>query len=273
MHYEQARFALEHGLHVLMEKPFVLTAEHAEELGRIAKEKGLLLSVCYPACFHPWMVEVRQMIAEGKLGKVLLMTRTFSQRVYDLYRGNVPGMFGLGRGEGYPVPNSTSYADPSIVGGGEGHTQATHTIGELLYLCDLVPASAFAFMNSLDVQVDVVDAIAVRFVNGALATIGASGQVPQRMGAFGTQIVGDQGVFVIDSARWTARVWVQGEEKPRELTQPERRNLTAEVPRNFVRAILGEEEQHIPTSVAINTVKILDAAYASAASGRAVDIR
>jgi len=272
MHYEQARFALEHGLHVLMEKPFVFKAEHAKDLARIAQEKGLLLSACYPQCFHPWMIEARQHIRDGKLGNLLLMTRTFSQRVYDLYKGDVSGMFG-GRGENYPVPNATSYSDPSIVGGGEGHTQATHTIGELLYLCELTPVSAFAYMNNLDVAIDVVDAIAVRFDNGALATIGASGQVPPRMGAFGTQIIGDRGVFAVDSTRWAAKIWLEGDPAPRDLAQPERRNLTAEVPRNFVRAILGEEELHIPTKVAIDTVKILDAAYSSAESGRAVEIR
>jgi len=272
MHYEQARFALEHGLHVLMEKPFVLKAEHAEDLARMAREKGLILSVCYPQCFHPWMIEARQHIHDGKLGNLLLMTRTFSQRVYDLYKGEVPPVFGP-RGQGYPAPNATSYSDPNIVGGGQGHTQATHTIGELLYLCGLTPVSVFAYMNNLDVAVDVVDAIAVRFANGALATIGTSGQVPPRMGAFGTQIIGDKGVFAMDSTRFAAKVWLEGDPMPRDLAQPERRNLTADVPRNFVRAILGEEELHIPTQVAIDTVKILDAAYRSAESSCAVDVR
>jgi predicted dehydrogenase len=270
MHYEQARFALEHGLHVLMEKPFVFRAEEAEELARIAQEKGLLLSVCYPQCFHPWLVEARQQIREGKLGNLLLMMRTFSQRVYDLYKGDVSGL--KERGEDYPVPNPTSYSDPNIVGGGQGHTQATHTIGELLYVCGLRPVSVFAYMNNLDLPFDVVDVIAVRFANGALATIGSSGLVPPRMVAFGTQIIGDKGLFALDSTRWAAKIWLEGEPAPRDLAQPEHRNLAAEVPRNFVRAILGEEELHIPTQVAVDTVKILDAAYRSAKSGQVVEI-
>ena len=44
-------------------------------------------------------------------------------------------------------------------------------------------------------------------------------------------------------------------------------NGTAAVPRNFCRAILGEEELHVGTEVAINEARILDAAYRSAASG------
>ena len=41
MHNEQARYALEHGMHVLMEKPFVLQAEHARSLHQLARQNGL----------------------------------------------------------------------------------------------------------------------------------------------------------------------------------------------------------------------------------------
>ena len=44
------------------------------------------------------------------------------------------------------------------------------------------------------------------------------------------------------------------------------------MPRNFVRAILGEEEQHVATEVAVDEVRVLDAAYRSAASGREIEI-
>ncbi len=272
MHYEQARYALEHGVNVLMEKPFVLHAEEAEDLARIAREKGLLLSVCYPWCYHPFAIEARQAIREGKLGRIVLVNRIFAQRVYDLYKGDVPGMFGPERGEDYPVPNAASYSVPEIAGGGEGHTQATHAIGELLYLTGLVPASVFAYMNPLDTAVDVVDAITVRFEGGALGTIGANGLVPPRMGAYSALIMGDKGVLNIDASRRGAQLWLEGE-KPRELVPPEQRvNTVAAVPHNFVRAILGEEPLHVETAVAVNTVKILDAAYRSAAEGQAIEV-
>jgi predicted dehydrogenase len=264
MHYEQARYALECGLHVLMEKPFVLQAKHANELQRLAQEQGLLLSVCHPLLFYPTVVQAKNQIDEGVLGNILLISALFSQRVYDLYKGHVPH-----RGDG-PRPNATSYSDPAVVGGGEGHTQASHILGALLWLTGLQPASVFAQMNNLDTQVDVVNAMTIRFTNGALATVGANGLLPPRVGSTQLQIQGDKGILGFD--RWNGGVYLQTSDHPRpeklEMPTEERVNGMAAVPKNYVRAILGEEELHVGTEVAINEARILDAAYQSAASGR-----
>jgi len=270
-HYEQARYALERGVHVLMEKPFVLNADHATDLQRLAQDRGLMLSVCYPHTFHPWMVQGRKFVRDGNLGQILLVTRVFAQRVIELYRGDVPQMFDPVRGEALPVPNASSYADPQVVGGGEGHTQATHTIGEMLWVLGLKPVQVYAQMNKLDLPLDVVDSITVRFDGGAQATISASGLTPPHMYVAYFQVMGDKGIWNLDSMCMSSHVWLEGE-KPRALENVDRSNLTAMVPRNFARAILGEEGIWIETDVAVDTVKILDAAYRSAASGQAVSI-
>jgi len=272
MHYEQARYALEHGLHVLMEKPFVFKAEQADDLARIAKEKGLLLSVCYPTCFYPWVIEGRRQVRAGALGNLLLINHMYTQRTYDLLQGNVPGMFGEPKGDDAPRPNDASYSDPAIAGGGAGHAQLTHGIGETLFMCGLRPISAFAYMNKLDVAVDVVDVIVVRFENGALATFSATGKIPQGMSAYPTQIIGDKGILNIDSWRRSAHLWVEGEQRPHEFAPEGQVDIFSPVPGNFVRTILGEETLHVETSIAVNAVKILDAAYRSAACGQSIDI-
>ena len=82
-------------------------------------------------------------------------------------------------------------------------------------------------------------------------------------------MLGDQGIFSIDSTRSAGQIWLEGE-KPRELERPAHVNTVALVPQNFVRAIRGEEALHVETEVAVNVVKILDAAYRSAASGQEV---
>jgi predicted dehydrogenase len=271
VHYEQALYALERGVNVLMEKPFVLHAAEAEHLAQVAQEKGLKLSVCYPFCFHPWAVEARRAIRSGQIGDIVLVHRIFAQRVYDLYKGDVPGMFD-GRPGDHPTPNAASYSDPAIAGGGEGHTQATHALGELLFMTGLRPVSVFAFMNNLDTRVDVVDAMTIRFEGGALGTVSANGQLPARMGLYSIEIVGLRGMFAMDS-RYAARLWLEGQ-PPHELAQPESHPNTVEmVTRNFVRAVLGVEQQHVETEVAVSVVRILDAAYRSAASGQVVNLQ
>lgn len=43
LHYENCRLCLEHGKHVLCEKPFTINEKQAKELYRLAKDKHLLL--------------------------------------------------------------------------------------------------------------------------------------------------------------------------------------------------------------------------------------
>jgi hypothetical protein len=54
------------------------------------------------------------------------------------------------------------------------------------------------------------------------------------------------------------------DQEPRKIElKPPGYDIRAAVPKNFVRAILGEEELYVKTDVAINEVRILSAAYCS----------
>jgi predicted dehydrogenase len=274
VHYEQARYALEHGLHVLMEKPFVLRTDHAQDLACLAKQQDLLLTVCHPILYHPMMVEARRQIRDGSLGNVLAISALFSQRVYDLYKGDVSAFMQAGQSsDGRPQPNARSYADPAIVGGGEGHTQASHIIGAILWITGLRPASVFAYMNRLDVDVDVVDAMTIRFSGGALATVMANGLLPPQVGASSIHIQGDGGLLSFDSLGRTIYIQTAKNKHQSKITTSHHGSGgLAAVPRNFVRTILGEEELYVEPAVAIDEVRILDAAYRSATNGEEIDI-
>lgn len=52
LHYQIARDFLEHNIHVLVEKPFTSTVDEADELLRLADEKGLLLQVGHVERFN-----------------------------------------------------------------------------------------------------------------------------------------------------------------------------------------------------------------------------
>lgn len=266
MHYEQALYALEHGLHVLMEKPFVLRAEHAEHLQQIAQEKGLRLSVCHPMIYPSWMAEMRQAIQGGALGNILTVSTIFSQRCYELYRGQEQFRH---RPPDYPSPNAASYSDPAIVGGGEGHTQTTHPVGIMLWLTGMQPTSVFAYMNNLDLPLDVVNSILVRFDGGTLGTVTTSGLIPPRGFVYQITVIGDEGTIIMDAATRSVLIRGKGDEQPRKI-EFVREDTLPMVPRNFVRAILGEEEQYVSTDVAINEVRIIDGAYRSAATGQEI---
>jgi len=272
MHDEQARYALEHGLHVLMEKPFVLQAEQARSLHRLARENELLLSVCHPLLYRSGMTAARQAVLGGDIGDPVVLSAVFAQRVYELYAGRLPAVFQ--RPDAMPSPNHQSYADPQVAGGGQGHTQASHIVGALLWLTGLRPAEVFAFMNHRDLDLDVVDAMTLRFDGGALGTVVANGLVARSTRSMGVEVQGEKGILAVDVAQGTAVLYTKAQKEPLRFggDAPEDRENVAAVPRNFVRTILGETDLHVGPEVAVREVEVLDAAYRSAASGQAVRI-
>jgi len=70
MHHENARLALEHGKHVLVEKAFTINRAQADDLQRLAAEKGLLAMEAMWTRYLPHMVRLRELIAEGALGEI-----------------------------------------------------------------------------------------------------------------------------------------------------------------------------------------------------------
>jgi predicted dehydrogenase len=58
LHYPIARDFLEHGTHVLLEKPITTTVEEAADLNRIAREKGVILQVGHLERFNAALLDL-----------------------------------------------------------------------------------------------------------------------------------------------------------------------------------------------------------------------
>ena len=78
-HYEIAKAFLEAGLHVACDKPLVTTAEEAEELKKIADEKGLLFMVTYTYTGHVTMKYMRDLVKNGEIGTVRTVMAEYPQ--------------------------------------------------------------------------------------------------------------------------------------------------------------------------------------------------
>ncbi|MGM7679658.1 Gfo/Idh/MocA family protein [Microbacterium sp. A94] len=79
MHHAGAKLALEAGKHVLVEKSFTLNRAEAEDLQRIATERGLLAMEAMWTRYLPHMVRIREIIAEGTLGEIRAVTADHTQ--------------------------------------------------------------------------------------------------------------------------------------------------------------------------------------------------
>ncbi|MBO7306862.1 MAG: Gfo/Idh/MocA family oxidoreductase [Alistipes sp.] len=70
-HYHQAKYALEHGRHVLCETPMVLRGDEAEELFRIAKEHDVVLLEANKTAYCPAFNHLVTLIKSGLIGNVV----------------------------------------------------------------------------------------------------------------------------------------------------------------------------------------------------------
>lgn len=70
-HYAQAKYALEHGRHVLCETPMVLDADQAEELYTVAERRGLILLEANKTAYCPAFNHLISLIKSGLIGDVV----------------------------------------------------------------------------------------------------------------------------------------------------------------------------------------------------------
>ncbi|KQY94698.1 NAD(P)-dependent oxidoreductase [Paenibacillus sp. Root52] len=84
-HYNYAKMALDHGKHVLVEKPFMLTKEEAVSIFQYAKEKNLVIQCYQNRRYDSDFLTTKKVIESGKLGDLLEV-----EMHYDYYRPEIP---------------------------------------------------------------------------------------------------------------------------------------------------------------------------------------
>ena len=79
LHYPMAEAALKAGKHVLCEKPMTITSAEAKKLLKLAQSKNLASAVNHNLRYYPCVQQIRQMIAAGELGEILIVNGTYYQ--------------------------------------------------------------------------------------------------------------------------------------------------------------------------------------------------
>lgn len=83
LHLAAAKEALESGLHVFIEKPVHHTLEGIDHLIALARERGKAVMVGYNMRFHPLLVRVKSMLADGECGKVVSASVEVGENIAD----------------------------------------------------------------------------------------------------------------------------------------------------------------------------------------------
>ncbi|MCC7377099.1 MAG: Gfo/Idh/MocA family oxidoreductase [Verrucomicrobiales bacterium] len=197
-HYDIGRACLEAGAHVYMEKPFVRSANEADELLSIAESKGLRIAVAHTMRMMPVVRALRKAVADGLLGE-LRELRTYGKQdnraggedlmvlgthLFDLCRmfcGDPQSVSGEVRVEGRPITRSDRRLVTDNVGWVAG------------------------------------DQVMARFVfpGGVQATFVSDGKLRETIGHWGIELLGSKGVarincdiapnvFVRSTSGWSA---------------------------------------------------------------------
>ncbi len=78
-HYEMAMYAMEHGVNVMLEKPFTMTIEEAEKLCSYAKEHQIVTGVNHSLRMNPQVQQMKAMVQSGEVGDIYAVTGCYLQ--------------------------------------------------------------------------------------------------------------------------------------------------------------------------------------------------
>jgi len=267
-HFPIAKACLEAGVHILVEKPFTLYATEAKALVDLAAQQGREILVGYPYNYTPYAMRSREVIESGELGAIQYVSAVFGSHIFDLLRGE-HDVAGVVHGPG------KVYSDPLLSGGGMGHLQMTHPLGLLFFITGLPIHRVHALMSSQGLAVDVVNAFAVEFANGALGSIGGTGNLGGGNGRKqDLQIYCEHGSIDIDVTSGACTIYRRDQEP--EVVEPavgERDYRRSAPAHNLIDLILGQRDNGCPGLVGLQTVELLDAAYRSAQQNGAAVVR
>jgi UDP-N-acetyl-2-amino-2-deoxyglucuronate dehydrogenase len=189
------------GKHLVVEKPIDVSLEAADRLIDAARAAGVALTVISQHRFDPGLVELKRLLDDGALGRLVLgeaSTKWYrAQAYYD----------------------SAAWRGTYAMDGGSLMNQGVHYV-DLLRWCMGPPAEVTAMCSTQAHQIEVEDtALAVvRFGSGAVGTILSSTAAfpgfPQRL-----EVTGTEGTVIVEDGRIVRRA-LAGDADPKTPAAP-----------------------------------------------------
>ncbi|MEO7726700.1 MAG: Gfo/Idh/MocA family oxidoreductase [Burkholderiales bacterium] len=260
-HAGQIIAAAKSGKHVFAEKPFALTGEDAAACVDACASHNVTLAVGYNWRFQPALQEIKRMLADGRLGKLLHIEGNFCGP--SVYRFG-PEHWRLNREEG-PAGGMTG--------------RGVHVVDAMLYLSGHVDTvHAQSYRRVLDYGIDDTTSMLFRFKNGATAYLGTFIATAEtwRMQVFcekGWVEVGD----VEHLTTWPLRVCyvdranLNMHQKPQTMSFPHVSTERAEL-ENFADAIKAKKRLATAGGDEVHGVAVLEAILESAKQGATVKL-
>lgn len=249
-HYELAVQSLRKGKHVLLEKPVTQTAEEAENLLKVARETGKLVTVFQNRRFDADFLYVKKTIQSGILGPILFVHRR-------------QHMFGSGASFGVKSFHP-GWRDDAQYGGGALLDWGVHLIDQLLQLqlgtyID-IDARMYAMRWGQGDVDDYVDAV-LRLDNGTFMSLevnfGSNAAAPLWVvgGELATlQVISGKEAILMEKGKREQRLEI--ESAPGEGQE--------HIYHSFIGCLLRGEEPEVRLEQAVETMRVIDAIRDSA---------
>jgi len=225
-HYDQVKRILAAGRHVVCEKPLAISSEQSAELVALAAASDRIAAVNYNIRFYPLNQHARQMVRDGALGDVCLITGHYLQ---DWLLRDTDWNWRLDPDEGGPLRAvgdiGTHWIDlTSFLAG----TRVTAVMAELSTFVKtrhqpVGPVDTFAQGGdgqtvARPITTDDAALILLRFANGARGSVAISQVSAGRKNALQWELDGSQA-----AAAWHSEtpdhLWLGHRERPNEILQ------------------------------------------------------
>lgn len=229
IHHEIAKLAIERGIHVLIEKPIADTVEHSQDIFQIAARAGVTLMVGHIERFNPAIHKLKDLIAEGNLGKMISVS---TLRV---------------------APYPKRIVDTGII-----IDLGCHDIDIMSYLADSLVREVFCTASSTIHHLEDTASISLTFENGATGHIETSwlSKIKARK-LFATF---EAGFVLVDFINQSLILYDDDSAREIEIVkaEPLREEIT-----EFLRCVESGDEPHIGGEASIHAVGIALAAVTS----------
>ncbi len=176
-HKDYVLQAAEAGKHILVEKPMGLNEAQSLEMCEACEKAGAQLFVAYYRRFHPHVLKMKELIAEGRLGRLLAGSIEF--------RDTFPG-----------IKESGWRLQPEVGGGGHLIDNISHRIDLFVDLFGDTDEIAGSAVYSDETGAEEALSLSVRFQNGIIGT--ATGNVDNSLRVDRFQIIGTEAEIVSD---------------------------------------------------------------------------
>lgn len=192
LHAQHARMALEHGKHVLLEKPFTPTLREAQELFALAEKQGLFLLEAITTQSLPNYKTLKKLLPQvGRVRIVQCLYSQYSSRYDALLAGQTPNVF-----------------NPAFHGGALGDINF-YNIAFVISLFGK-PREAVYYANRHENGVDTSGVLVMRYPDFICTCESAK----DTWGVNSAQIQGEKGfLYVKDGCNWFTEVSLETKER------------------------------------------------------------